>query len=270
MAEPPERGQDIHVLRNKRDANRYQILVEVADRQPAVNQAEIADSLGVTPQAVSEYLNELIEDGHVEKIGRGRWKITPQGVDWLIAQTDDLREFTRYVWEEVIEQGGVESALAADDISEGEHVTLSMDDGILRAHAGSKGPATAMAVTDAAAGRDVGVTDFAGLLDFEVGHVAIVVVPPVHEGGSATIDESGLTIPIGRQDLIAVAGPEAIAVASRLEATPDIRFGTPVAVQEAALKGLDVLLITVSSELSRHTDRLREYDIPYEIIEDQR
>ena len=51
-ADPEEAG----VLRSKRTATRYQILVEIADRQPAVNQQEIADAIGVTAQAVSGYL----------------------------------------------------------------------------------------------------------------------------------------------------------------------------------------------------------------------
>lgn len=270
MAKRPEWGRNVRVLRNTRDATRYQILVEIAERQPAVSQAEIAEALGITPQAVSEYLNELVENGQVEKMGRGRWEVTHQGVDWLISQTDELRDFTRYVWEEVIEQGGVEAAIAAADIDEGDEVTLSMDDGVLHARRGGEGPATATAVTDAEEGGAVGVADFAGLLDFEVGRVTIVVVPPVEEGGSLPVDPTQFEAYAEGHDRIAAVGPEAIAVVRAAGASPDLQFGTPEAVQEAALKGLDVVLATVATELSRHTDRLREFDIPLEIIEDYR
>jgi len=41
------------VLANKRNATGYRILVEVTERQPAVNQSEIADAVGVTSQAAS-------------------------------------------------------------------------------------------------------------------------------------------------------------------------------------------------------------------------
>ena len=263
-----ERGEDLQVLRNKRDATRYQILVQIAERQPAVNQAEIADPLDVTPQAVSEYLNDLVEKGHVKKLGRGRWEITTEGVDWLISQTDDLREYTRYVWEEVIEQGGVESAVATTAISEGDRVTLSMEDGTLRAESGDAGPATATAVTDAEPGVEVGVTDFKGILDFEVGHVTVFGIPSVQDGGSQARDAAEFLKFASDHELVAVAGTEALVAAETAGVTPDLRFGTPDAIQEAALKGLSVLLLAVTHDISRHTDRLREYDIPYEVVDD--
>ena len=267
MAESSEWRRNLRVLRNKRDATRYQILVEIAERQPAVNQSEIAESLGVTPQAVSEYLNDLVEKEHVRKLGRGRWEITPEGVDWLISQTDDLREFTRYVWEEVIEQGDIETAIATERIEEGDRVTVSMTDGLLHAHPGETGPATATAVTTADAGEDIGVSDFAGLLDFEVGTVTIIAVPPVQDGGSRVLDSSSLRDQAAEHDVIATAGPEAVAGVQAAGLSPDMRFGTPNAVEEAAVKGLNVLLVAVSTVLSRHTDRLREYEIPYKVVE---
>ena len=85
------------VLQSKRNATRYGILVEIADRQPAVNQQEIADAIDVTPQAVSDYLKGLIEEGYVEKHGRGRYEVTKEGVDWLISQTDALRGLIEHV-----------------------------------------------------------------------------------------------------------------------------------------------------------------------------
>ena len=44
------------ILRSKREVSRLQILVEIAEHQPAVRQQEIANKLGVTPQAISEYI----------------------------------------------------------------------------------------------------------------------------------------------------------------------------------------------------------------------
>jgi len=49
------------ILRSKREATRFQILVEIAEHQPSVRQQEIAEILGVTPQAVSEYIRELVD-----------------------------------------------------------------------------------------------------------------------------------------------------------------------------------------------------------------
>jgi len=41
------------VLQSKRESSRFQILVEIAAHQPNLRQKEVAESLGVTPQAIS-------------------------------------------------------------------------------------------------------------------------------------------------------------------------------------------------------------------------
>lgn len=261
-----EERDELRVLEHKREATRYRVLVEIADRQPAVSQSEIANALGVTPQSVSDYLNELVAEGHVRKLGRGRWEITAAGVDWLQARTEELRAFTRYVSEDVIGSSGVEAAIATDDVEADQRVTVSMVDGLLRATPGADGPATARAVTDATAGRDVGLTDFTGVLDFDVGSVAVVEVPPVDADGSAAIDETLVREAADDHELVAAAGVEAHALTAAADVIPDLRYGTPAAVQEAALKGQSVLLIAVGPQVAEHLDQLREYDIGFERV----
>jgi len=57
------------ILKNKRDVTRFQILVDIAAHQPAIRQQEIAAGLGVTPQAISEYVRELTEEGMLKAPG---------------------------------------------------------------------------------------------------------------------------------------------------------------------------------------------------------
>jgi putative transcriptional regulator len=258
---------DASVLRSKRNATRYQILVEIADRQPAVSQQEIADAIGVTPQAVSEYIGGLVEAGFVEKHGRGRYEVTKEGVDWLISRTEDLRAFVDHVSTDVIEQVEVDAALAVDEIHEGQTVTLTMRDGVLRAMAGDAGGATAVAVTDAAAGEDVGVTSFEGVLDYDLGGVTVVAVPSVRDGGSRGVDPDSLRGRAAGHDHVAAAGVEALATCSQAGVDADLRFGTRDAVPEMAMKGLNVLLVCVTTRLSKHTDALRDASVSYEVVE---
>ncbi|RRJ33717.1 DUF7839 domain-containing protein [Halocatena pleomorpha] len=258
---------DSGVLRSKRNATRYQILVQVAEHQPAVSQQEIADAIGITAQAVSDYLRDLIEQDYVDKQGRGRYEITKEGVDWLITQTDELRGFVQHVSEDVIGQVDIETALARTEISEGETVTLTMQDGVLRAMSGDIGGATAVAVTDADPEQDVGVTNFEGVLDYDLGTVTIVAVPTVQNGGSTAVDPDAIQSVRDDHDLVAVAGTEALAAVRHLGVDPDIRFGTEAAVEEAATKGQSVLLVATTDELSTHTDRLREGNIGYEVVD---
>lgn len=267
MSGPAEAGGRSEVLQSKRDATRYRILVQIAENQPAVSQQEIADAIGITSQAVSNYLQELVTDGYVDKLGRGRYEITKEGVDWLISQTDDLRAFIQHVSDDVIGQVDVDSAIATGAISEGERVSLTMRDGYLHATPGETGDATAVAVTNAERDREVGVTDFEGVVDYQLGTVTVISIPTVRNGGSDDISTSIVQDAAAEHDILAVAGVEALATARNAGITPDIRFGTPEAVQEAALKGLDILLLSVASQLSVHTDKLRENNLTYEVID---
>lgn len=255
------------VLRSKRHATRYQILVQIAERQPAVSQQEIADAIGITAQAVSDYLQELADQGYVEKHGRGRYEVTKEGVDWLISQTDALRDFVNHVSEDVVGQVEVETALAKTAVREGQTITLAMEDGVLRARPGEDGAATARAATDAVAGRDVGIRNVQGVVDYDLGTVTVVSVPRVRAGGSGAVDSEMVADLAETHDLIATAGTEALALAHAADLDTDIRFGTADAVQEAAMKGLDVLLLATTTKLSGHTDRLREQNIGYEVVE---
>ena len=262
-ADPEEAG----VLRSKRTATRYQILVEIADRQPAVNQQEIADAIGVTAQAVSGYLQDLVEEGYVTKHGRGRYEATKEGVDWLISRTDDLDQFVQHVSERVIGQVEVETAVATTAITDGETVSLSMQDGVLRAVAGGAGSATAVAVTDADAGRDVGVTNVEGVVDYDLGSVTIVSIPRVQHGGSSAVDPERIAGMTEDHDLLAVGGVEAIAAAAAADVDPDVRYGSTAAVREAAAKGLDVLLVSTTDLVPAHTDTLRDQNLSYEVVD---
>lgn len=264
---PPENGSGIAVLQNKRDATVYQILVEIAKRQPAVSQQEIAEEIGVTAQAVSDYLQELVARGHVDKQGRGRYEVTKEGVDWLISQTDALREFTDHVSEDVLDNVGIEAVIATTDIQEGDTVSITIRDGVLRAVPGDQGGATAVAVTDATAGQDLGVTNFEGVIEYDLGTVTIVSIPPVQDGGSAMVEPSRIRKLAGEHDLVAIDGAEGFATAEAADIDPDVHFGTTAAVQDAATKGLDVLLLAARTELSAHTEALREQTISYEVID---
>ena len=255
---PPE------VLDSKRDATRYQVLVEIAARQPAVSQTEIADAIGVTSQAVSDYVRDLVEEGYVDKRGRGRYQVTKEGVDWLISRTDSLRAYLDRVNSDVLGSVEVDAAVAMDDVAEGSKVGLVMRDGVLHANPAG-GTATAITVTGASAGEAVGVADFEGVVDYDTGYVTVVPVPDVTEG--RPLNPAAVTADLTPETLVAVAGTEAYALVSRSEVTPDLRFGTVDGVAEAAVRGLDVRLVVTADQLPQHTAKLRDQNIPHEVLD---
>lgn len=265
---PTEDDRPAAVLRSKRAATRYQILAEVAEHQPAVSQREIADAIGVTTQAVSEHLSALDETGLVRKRGRGRYEITNEGVDWLLSETEALKTYLAHVTEDVLEPVDLEAAIATATIEEGQQVGLSMRDGVLHASPnGADGGATAVAVTGGDAGSDIAVSEFDGVLEYEWGTVTVVSIPTVRLGGSSAIDPDALRSHMSDADLVAAAGTEAIAAVRALEGEPDLIFATEQAVQEAAVRGLDVVLVCVSTRVGDHIEILRENEISAVVVD---
>ena len=83
----------MEILKSKNLATKFQILVEIAANQPEVQQRSIARKLGISPQAVSDYIRELIKNGWLASEGRSRYRVTREGVDWIVKE---LREWQGY------------------------------------------------------------------------------------------------------------------------------------------------------------------------------
>jgi putative transcriptional regulator len=254
----------VDVLENKRAATTFRVLAEIAERGPAVNQGEIAEAVGVTSQAVSEYIRELDERGFVEKEARSRYQVTKEGVDWLFQQAADVRRFADHVTEDVLGSMQEDAAVAEADISEGETLSLSIQGGLLHARPGDKG-ATGIATTDAEVGEVVGVTGFAGVIDLEPGDVTVYQVPPVRTHDE--IDEAELLLATQNADLVAAEGVEAVVALRDAGVEPDVTFAVGEVAADAANRGLDVVVIVTSDMSGRVTDALRESTLAYEVAD---
>jgi putative transcriptional regulator len=254
-------------LEDKRTAMRLRVLVEIADRQPAVSQGEIADAVGVTSQAVSEYIRDLVDDDFVEKEGRSRYRVTKEGVDWLFREVKAIRRFTDHVTEDVLQSVQEDAALATDRIEAGETVTLSLRDGLLHATPGEVGPATGTATTSAEAGTDVSVTGFEGVIEMSPGSVAVYQVPRARNGGSRAVGTDALGAAVDTTGLVVAAGVEAVAALRRIDADPAVSVAAGAAAAEAATKGQDVVVVASVDEVGRVTDTLRDRDVTYELVD---
>jgi putative transcriptional regulator len=254
-------------LEDKRTATRFRILVEIADRQPAVSQGEIAEAVGVTSQAVSEYIRDLVEDGLVEKEGRSRYRVTKEGVDWLFKEAKAIRRFADHVTEDVLESVQEDAAIATADIEAGETVTLSLRDGLLHATPGDEGPAIGVATTDAEAGTDVSVTGFEGVIDFSPGGVTVYQVPPVRDGGSRSVDEATLATAVDEADVTVAAGVEAVVALRGMDRDPAVVVAAGSVAAEAAARGENVVVVATTDAVGRVTDELRDADVSYEVVD---
>jgi putative transcriptional regulator len=254
-------------LEDKRTATRFRILVEIADRQPAVSQGEVAEAVGVTAQAVSEYIRALVEEGLVEKEARSRYRVTKEGVDWLFEEARAIQRYADHVTEDVLGNVGEDAAVATDPVRSGQTVTLSLREGLLHATPGDGGPATGVATTDAEAGQDVGVTGFEGVIDIDPGTVTVVQVPAVRSGGSASVDMAALAATCAAADLVAAAGVEAVVACRRADVVPATTVAAGAVAAEAAARGVDVTVVAATDAVGRVTDALRDEDVLYELTD---
>lgn len=253
-------------LSDKRTATRFRVLAEIAERQPAVSQGEIAAAVGITSQAVSEYIRALDEDGLVTKDGRSRYRVTKEGVEWLFQEAKALRRYADHVTTDVLGDVQEDAAIATDDIEAGEVVSLSIEQGLLRATPGDLGPATGTATTDAAAGTDVSVTGFEGIIEMEPGVVTVVQVPPARSGGSRAIDRDQLRSICAPADLIAAAGVEAVVSLQSIDREPAVTVAAGSVAADAAARGMECVVVATIDAVGRITDTLRDSDVTYDVV----
>lgn len=257
----------VDVLETKRAATKFRILVCIAENQPAVSQGEIASDVALTNQAVSEYIRELVTDGHVEKEARSRYRVTNEGVDWLFHAADDVKRYADHVTEDIL--GGLreDAAIAATDLAAGQSVSLHVKNGLLEADENDNGSATGLTTGAAAKGTDVGVTGFQGVIDLDPGEVTVFQVPAIRAGGSSQIDATVLRDACRNADLVVCAGVEAVVATRTANITPDSWFAPGDVAADAAGRGLDVAVVATIDRVGGVTDALSDATIGYEIAE---
>jgi putative transcriptional regulator len=257
----------VNVLQSKRESSRFQILVEIAAHQPNLRQKEVAESLGVTPQAISEYIKELVADGLVTTDGRMRYSITKEGVEWLLESAAELKRFARVVMEEIISHVSVWTALAEVDLAEGERVSLEMRKGLLYANKNSGVDASGIAISDVSAGEDVGVSDLKGLIGLDEGKITVCKVPRVQLGGSRRVDLAALKDLLSDDRMIGCLGVEALVAIRKAGRKPDVIFGAKESSVEAAYHGISSVIVSVDEQIPGLLNRLESEGLKYELID---
>ncbi|MGZ4904086.1 MAG: DUF7839 domain-containing protein [Halobacteriota archaeon] len=255
---------------SKGKSTKMQVLVEVAALQPTIRQKEIADRVGVTPQAVSEYIKELTTDGSIKCDKRGQYVVTKAGVELIVEWTNELNNYIRYISEDVVGKVTIWTAIAHDDLAERTPVSLSMRGGILYAASStaseSAPPASGITIGSARKGDDVGVENLQGIIPMDRARVTIGIVPRIQRGGSAAVDLELLKrIAVDKQ--VAVLGIEALVSTRKAGITPFIQYGIVEGVTEAAFRGLSTVVVAVDELVPPFVARLISHDIPHDTVE---
>ena len=230
-----------------------------------------------TIQAVSENIKTLTERGYItSKDGRSPYKITQKGIDKVKKDAISLRKYSDSVLETMNHYKTIWPAIAGEDLKKNDVVGLFMDDGILYAHKKEEN-ATGVVLEDAIKDMDVSLTNLTGIIDMSVGHVTVINLHPIKNGGSKNSDfelirnvyENGARN--GEKiDKVAIAGTVARAVANKLELPIDIEFAAPQSTANAARKGLNVLALCVGEMSKSFTRELENEKIKFNIIDGEK
>ena len=256
----------IRLLRNKNLATRFQILVEIATNQPNIQQKDIAQRIGVTSQAVSEYIIGLEKDSWIESDGRSRYRVTTEGVNWILEAFRELQDYSGLV-EKAVTNVVVWAAVADCDLTKGQKVGLVMREGILFATDSPSKGAKGIATSDAQKGEDVGISDIEDIIELHVTKVMVLEVPDIQRGGSRSVDLTKLKKEIGGAKFIGAIGIEALVALRRIGVEPDYLYGVTEATVEAVRSGLPFLVVCASREAPPLLQRLKDEDLEYKIIE---
>ncbi len=255
------------ILKSKNLATKFQIMVEIAAHQPNIQQKDIAPRLGITSQAVSEYVKELIKDGWLSSEGRSRYKVTKEGVDWILQMSRQLHSYAWFVSKAVADISTT-TAIADSDLSVGQPASLYMKDGLLFASdvisdKGAKGTA----VTKAKKGQDVGIHNVEGVIKLEPAKIMLGKVPNVQDGGSRNTDLARLEREVKEARLVGAMGTEALVALTQIGVKPDYVHGIREAAIEASYCGLSFLVVCSEDKVSILVQRLEEENLGYQIID---
>jgi putative transcriptional regulator len=246
---------------------KFQVLVEIAAHQPNVRQADIAAKLNITPQAVSEYVKQLLSEGYVSSEGPLNYKATKEGVEEIIRSAQDIKGYTRFVLEEVVKEVRVFTAIAAQDLRKGQRVKVWMKNGLLYAGEKPDSKAGGITIRDAEKGQDVGIKNLEGMIQLETGVVTICKIPRTERGGSENLDYGKLKREVRGRKFLCALGVEALIALRKINKKTDAFFGVKEAVVEAAHHGIYPLVVGVDDELPELLRRLEDEEIPFNIVD---
>jgi putative transcriptional regulator len=255
----------IELLQNKNSATKFEILAQLAAAGPNVRQKHIAEKLGVTPQAVSEYMRQLAAEGLIASGGRSDYRVSIKGVNWMLEMLRNLHDYHSLV-SKTITNITTCAAIAESNLKRGHAVGLTMKNGLLLATATPEGGARGISMSSVKAGDDVDITGIEGLVQLEPGKVTILQVPSIRQGGSRNASMKKLKSLFKGQPVGAI-GIEALVLLRRSGLEPQYLYGVAEAAIEAARCGLSFLVVCTNDAIPGLARRLQEDDVDHEIVD---
>jgi putative transcriptional regulator len=243
----------------------FQVLTELAQRQSRMRQRDLADALGITVQAVSKHVRRLVAVGVIAFNGV-EYVLTPRGIEKLTEYTKTLETHVKKA-SSCLRLERLWPAIACKPITAGEEIGLVMKDGVICADSKNHKDAKAfgIAIADASKGEDVALRDLRGAINLRRGKVVVAGLPNINQGGSRNVDiaKVGEIYRKSDPDRIGVIGTVARAVTNKLRFRIDFEFGVTRSTAMAALRGLNVLVLSTGRMTNRVFEEIEKVNVRY-------
>ena len=260
----------MELFRKKGKLTRMVILREIVINEPG-GLKPIADEVGITQQAVSDYISKMRDEGMVapERSRGDTFRPTVKGVEFLQSALLKMKE---YVDSTISKLEIVRStdAIADFEIESGQRVYLHMKGGLLYASTEGKGDSTGIADMAASPGDVIPVSSLQGVVSMTEGSLIVIEIQPARKGGgSARIDpdefEKRITGALGLDSLhpdgrVDALDMEAVALLKRSGIDFDMEMEDIDPVVDALTRGLSVIAIGTPYSSSKLIESLEGSD----------
>ncbi len=235
------------ILRDKSRMTRMFILLSILKGRKKLK--DIAEDVGITIQAVSEYMKTLESEGYMQN-----GEITLKGLEFLTLAIEEIGDFLTET-RKIMMHARIIEAVAGEDIEKGDRVGLFMENGYIHAYK-RESSSIGVAINSAKRGEDVGVKDLRGILKINYGKITVYPLPPIEEGGSRAVDVKKLKKILAKHgdEKIGICGVVAHVLIKRF-ANVDFEYSAANAAIDAYYRGVSTVLF-VSHEMLPHVLRL--------------
>ncbi len=259
----------MRLLRDKKSLTKFLLLYKMATDEPT-RLIELADSLDMSEQAVSNYVSTMEEENLINTGGK-RYKPTHKGMDFIEEIFSKLGDFLESA-SKTIDVISTCAAIAGEPIRKNDKVGLFMRDGFLHA-SNKKTSSIGIALNDADTGEPLLVGYLQGITEMDVGCIFLISVAQKNEVEEITRDLKQKLDSI-EYDILTVEEEWTLGLANMIDADANIKFAPISASLRAAEKGLDVAFILTENSLERTISTIsrwnsgcaEKYHINYKIV----
>ncbi len=231
------------IIREKSELTKMLILIELMHGKRKIR--EVAKTINITVQGVSEYIKIMKKEGLVTK----DLNVTKKGSSFVHEKAEELRVYVVNLLNE-LNIISVTEAIAGEDLNENESVGLFMENGYIHAYR-KNSKSMGVTISSAKKGEDVGVKDLTGIMDINMGKIVVCLLPSINDGGSKNVDPGRLKEVVKEFDKIGIYGIVPYISLKNAGIKIDFEYASIRAAQEASHRGLKTIIF-ISKDLFKY------------------